>query len=127
MGGAGDPGAAVSGAGAGGPTASPMSTPQKPEGLEKGSRIQVQIASEMLQRELPNFELNSPEFDALSKSLATLKKCFGGSEDQDRKLFPSEVMNMLSAVGPGAKSPGQAAIAGAPPAGMAPAPAGQPA
>jgi hypothetical protein len=112
--GMGDPGAAVGGAGAGGPTPSPMATPQPMEGMQKGARIQVQIAAEMLQRELPNFDLKSDEFDAVSKALQTLKKAFGEHEDSDRKLFPSEIMNMVGAIGPGAMSPGQKAVAGAP-------------
>src|SRR5258706_10144213 len=117
--GAGDPGDSATGPGVGGPTPSPMATPQPMEGAEKGARIQIQIASEMLQRELPHFPLDSDEFDAVSKALATLSKAFGKSKDEDRKMFPAEIMNMVNAVGPGATPPGARAMAGAP--------AGQPA
>jgi len=92
-----------------------MATPQKMEGIEKAARIQIQVASEMLQRELPNFPLDSEQFDAVSKALATLGKAFGKSKDEDRKLFPAEVMNMVGAIGPGSQSPGQKAMAGAQP------------
>ena len=120
--GAGDPGEAAGGPGAGGPVPSPMATPQPQEGVEKGARIQIQIASEMLQRELPHFPLESDEFEAVSKALATLSKAFGKSKDEDRKMFPAEIMNMVSAVGQ-PPSAGAKAMGGAP-GGM---PAGQPA
>lgn len=115
--GAGDPGEAAGGPGAGGPVPSPMATPQPQEGVEKGARIQIQIASEMLQRELPHFPLDSDEFDAVSKALSTLSKAFGKSKDEDRKMFPAEIMNMVSAVGQ-PPSAGAKAMAG----GGAPAP-----
>lgn len=117
------PGAAapsVSGAGAGGPLPSPMATPQPMAGVEKGARIQVQVASQMLQRELPHFQLDSEEFKAVSDALRTLQKAFGKSQDEDQKLFPAEIMNMLAAVGPGSQSPGQKAMAGAPAGGPPP-------
>jgi hypothetical protein len=89
-------------------------------GVEKGARVQIQVASQMLQRELPHFPLDSKEFEAISNALRTIQKAFGKSQDEDQKLFPAEIMNMLSAVGPGNKSPGQQAMQGAP--GGAPAP-----
>lgn len=112
------PGPSATGPGMGGPMPSPMATPQPMEGMQKAARIQIQIASEMLQRELPHFPLDSPEFDAISKALSGLGKAFGKSKDDDRKLFPAEIMNMLSAIGP--KPPG----AGAPPPGMGAPPPG---
>ena len=113
------PGAApsVGGAGASGPLSSPMATPQPMAGVEKGARIQIQVASQMLQRELPHFPLDSEQFKAVSDALRTLQKAFGKSQDEDQKLFPAEIMNMLSAVGPGSKTPGQQAVSGAPPMG----------
>src|SRR5947209_20562649 len=89
--GAGDPGEAAGGPGAGGPTPSPMATPQPQEGVEKGARIQIQIASEMLQRELPHFPLESDEFEAVSKALATLSNASGKSSDEDRTMFHAEL------------------------------------
>lgn len=100
---------------------SPMASPEPAKGMEKSARIQVQVAAEMLQRELPHFGLDSAEFKAVSSALNTLQKAFGKSKDDDRKLFPAEIMNMLHAVGPGAASPGQKAMMGAPPAGGPPA------
>ena len=115
--GAGAPGDSATGPGQGGPIGSPMATPKPMEGIEKAARVQIQVASEMLQRELPHFPLDSPEFDAVSKALATLSKAFGKTKDEDRRLFPAEIMNMLGALGPGAKSPGAAAMGGPPPPG----------
>lgn len=108
---------AATGPGAGGPVSSPMNTPEKMPGMEKAARVQVQIASEMLQRELPHFPLDGDQFKALTAALGTIQKAFGKSKDEDRKLFPAEVMNMIGAVGPGAASPGQKAMAGGPPPG----------
>src|SRR5258708_36211286 len=112
--GAEDPGDSATGPGAGGPSPSPMATPQRMEGVEKGARIQIQIASEMLQRELPHFPLDSDEFDAVSKALATLSKAFGKSKDEDRKMFPAEIMNMVSAVGQPPSAGAKAMGGGAP-------------
>jgi hypothetical protein len=103
-----------------------MATPQPMAGVEKGARIQIQVASQMLQRELPHFQLDSEQFKAVSDALRTLQKAFGKTQDEDQKLFPAEIMNMLSAVGPGSKSPGQQAMAGAPPMGGAAPGAGAP-
>lgn len=123
--GAGDPGSSATGAGTGGPTSSPMGTPQPMEGIQKAARVQIQAASEMLQRELPHFPLDSEEFKAISNALGTLGKAFGKSKDADRKLFPSDVMNKLalSATGPQAKTPGQTAMSGGAPGPGAMAPA----
>lgn len=121
-----DAGASMTGPGAGGPMSSPMATPQPMAGIQKGARIQVQVASQMLQRELPHFPLESPEFEALSEALRKIQKAFGKTQDEDRKAFPAEIMNMLSAVGPGSQSPGQKAMAGAPPPGAGAPPAAPP-
>src|SRR5258708_39715381 len=93
--GAGDPGDSATGPGAGGPTPSPMATPQPMEGVEKGARIQLQIAREMLPRELPHFPPDSEQFDAISKALGTLSKAFGKWKDGERKSVPVEIMNMV--------------------------------
>lgn len=116
--GAGDPAASATGADKGGPMSSPMATPSPMAGMEKAARVQVQTAAEILQRELPHFPLDSEEFKSLSSALNTIQKAFGKSKDEDRKLFPAETMNILSAIGPGAASPGQKVLAGAPPPGM---------
>jgi hypothetical protein len=101
-----------------------MATPQPQEGMQKAARIQIQMAREMMGRELAHFPVDSPEFEAVSKAQATLARVFGKSQDDDHKLFPAETMNILSAIGPGAKSPGAAAMAGGPPPGAAPPGAG---
>lgn len=108
----------------------PMNTPQPMPGIEKAARVQVQIAAQMLQRELPHFQLDSDEFKSLSSALSAIQRAFGKNKEEDRKLFPAEIMNMIGAVGPGSMSPGQKAMAGggSPPPGAPPpgAPPGAP-
>ena len=114
---------AAGGAPTGGPTPSPMATPQGMPGLEKAARAQVQTASVVLQQQLPKFPLDSDEFKALDGALRMLAKAFGKFADADRKLMPSETMNMLGAIAPSGKPPGAAAAGpgglppGAPPPG----------
>ncbi len=120
------PGASATGPGAGGPASSPMATPQPMEGMQKAARVQISLAAKMLQQQIPHFPLESPEFDAVNKALSTLARVFGKTKDQDERLFPAETMNLLNSLGPGSKTPGQAAMAGAPggaPAAPAPPPA----
>lgn len=124
--GAGPPGASVAGPGAAGPMSAPMNTPEPMPGIEKAARVQVQIAAEMLQRELPHFPLDSEEFKALTGALKTVQGAFGKSKDEDRKLFSAEIMNMIGAVGPGSMSPGQKAMAGGSPPPGAPPPGAPP-
>lgn len=122
------PGASVGGPGAAGPMSAPMNTPEPMPGIEKGARVQVQIASQMLQRELPHFKLDSPEFKALSSSLSTLQKAFGKTQEGDRALIPAEIRNMIAAANP-SMSPGAKAMSGgSPPPGAPPsgAPPGAP-
>ena len=109
-------GESATGPGKGGPTPSPMATPQPMEGVQKAARVQIQIASKMIQKELPNFPLDSPEFDAVHRALGVLNKAFGKQKDEDSRLFPAETMNILSALKDQPKAPGGPG-AGAPPPG----------
>jgi hypothetical protein len=120
------PGGSAAGPGTGGPTPSPMATPQPNPGIEKAARAQVQTASTVLQQQLPKFPLDSEEFKAIDSALKVLTKAFGKNKDEDRKLMPAEIMNMLGAVGakPGAPPPG--AGAGGPPPGAGGPPPGPP-
>jgi hypothetical protein len=95
-------------------------------GMEKGARIKIQMASHMLQQELPNFPLDSEQFKAISRALEVIGKAFGKSADEDRKMFPAETMDLLHSVGPGSMSPGAKAIAGMPPGGAGAPGAGAP-
>lgn len=100
--------------GPGGPVSAPMSQPSPMPGVQKAARVQVQVASEMIQRELPHFPLDSEEFKALTSALNAITKVFGKSADEDRKLFPAEIMNMLGAIGPKSAPPGVQAMGGPP-------------
>jgi hypothetical protein len=100
-----------------------MQTPQPMPGIEKAARVQVQTAALSLQKQLPNFPLDSDQFKALSDAIRSLQKGFGKSQDEDREMIPAEIINMLGALGPGAKGAGAQALAG-PPAGGPP--GGQP-
>lgn len=97
-----------------------MQTPQGNEGQQKAARVQVALAAKLLQQQIPHFPMESPEFDAVNKALATIARVFGKQKDQDQRLFPAETMNLLSSMGGGAKPPGMGAP-GAP--SPAPAPA----
>jgi len=91
-----------------------MATPQPNEGQKAAARVNVQIARQMLELELPKFGSDSPEGDAILTALRSISKAFGKTEDKSRELIPSETMNLLGAIGPGAGTPGMKAMAGAP-------------
>jgi hypothetical protein len=100
-----------------------MSTPEAMPGKEKDARVKVQMAMKMLQQQFPNFDIGTDQFKALQSAIKTLSTAFGESEDRDRDLIPAEIRQMLSSIGPGSASPGQAAMmgGGAPPGGPGPA------
>lgn len=108
----------------GGPAASPMTTPQPQEGLQKAARVEVQLAVKQLQKVLPAFPIESDENKAVMAALRAIQNAFGKTEDKDRELIPAEILQLLSQVGPGTQGPGAAAMAGKPNAGV---PGGAPA
>ena len=109
------PGAAPAGAapGVGGPTPSPMSTPQPNAGLEKAGRVKMQVIARAIQQEIPNFPFDSKESKALVDVLRKLADTFGKSADEDQGLMKSETLSMMGLLGN--KSPGASAMAGKPP------------
>lgn len=93
--------AAPSPAAAPGPAGAPMLTPQKQAGKEAAGRAKLQVASMILQQALPelggiNTDLGRLVIDLLAK----LGKAAGKSEDEDRKVMPAELQNVMGK-GPG--------------------------
>lgn len=95
------------------------------QGLEKASRVKMQVFAKGLAAEVSNFPFGSKEQKALIDILKKLADTFGKSADDDQGLMKSETLSMLGSLGK--QTPGQAAMGGAPkPPGMPP-PAGMPA
>lgn len=93
-----------------------MMSPQQPHGQQEGSRIDVLLATKMLERALPSFGIASPEGKAILTALKGLGKIFGESEQKTDELMPAELRQMMAAAaGPG--TPG-----GAPPQAATPPP-----
>jgi hypothetical protein len=104
--------------GGAGPTPSPMQTPQPAAGLAQNSKVQVQMALDMLQQSLPGLGVTTPEGKAVLAALTTLSKTFGPQEAKSRELIPTEIMQLLASLPQaGGASPGQRQIAAAPPPG----------
>lgn len=79
-----------------------MMTPQQPHGQQEGSRIDVLMATKMLERALPSFGVQSPEGKAILTALKGLAKAFGESEQNTQELMPAELRHMMAAAaGPG--------------------------
>ena len=105
-------------AAAGAPSPAPMTTPQPAAGLEKAARVKMQVIAKAIQSEIPNFSFDSKEAKALVDILRKLADTFGKNADEDQGAFKSETLSMLGMAGQ--KTPGQAAMAGKPPAPAAP-------
>lgn len=124
------PADAATGAGTGGPTPSPISTPQPMQGLEKAGRAKMQVISKSIGAVVNDFPFGSKEQKALIDVMKKLADTFGKTADDDQGLMKSETLSMLGLLGN--KTPGQAAMGGAKPPGApgmppggAPAPAPQ--
>ena len=104
----------------GGPSASPMLTPQKAAGHIASAKAKVQVAQKILQLAMLECGIGTPQGKAILKGLHALVSEFGKTEEEDQKLMPAEMMQaMQSQAGPGAQPPKPAAPptgpAGAPP------------
>lgn len=105
------------------PQASPMMTPQAPEGLREAAKIDVMLATKVLERALPAFGFDTKEGSAILNALRSFSKVFGKSQSESQDLMPAEIQNLLSQMPQGAGG----APSGAPPpmpqgAGAAPPP-----
>jgi hypothetical protein len=97
-----------------------MLTPQQPAGQQEGSRVDVLMATKLLERSLGAFGAPSPEGKAILKALSSLGAAFGKTERGSEQLMPAELRHMIGQfAGPG--MPGAPPGAGAPPPGAAPA------
>lgn len=111
MSGGGAPGAAPPGAppgGAGGPEPGPnaagMMTPQTPQGQQEGSKVDVMLATKMLERSIVAFGVTSKEGKAILTALKTLGSAFGEDEEKTQELMPAEIRQMMQQLaGPGAE------------------------
>lgn len=120
------PDAASVGAGNGGPTPAPMTTPQPMQGMEKAARVKMQVLAKAIQGEIPNFPFDSKEAKTLVEVLKKLADTFGKSAEDDQGQMKSETLSMLGMLGgrpPGGAPPGAGGkppmpppAAGAPPA-----------
>ena len=78
---------------------SPLSTPQEAKGDIASGKISVQMAIKLLQQSFSKFEHESPEADAVLKSIESLSKVFGSSESETNRLIPAEMVSLLQANG----------------------------
>lgn len=102
------------GGGGGAPVGSPMTTPEPMEGLKTAARVQVTLAIDILQRSLPDLGVESEEGQAVLKTLNTLSKAFGKTEQKSRDLIPAEIMQLLGALPQTAPGPSAKAMSASP-------------
>lgn len=110
------PGGGVAPQGGQAPAAAGMMTPQEPAGQQEASRVEVLLATKMLERAIPAFGSQSKEGQAIMTALKSLGAHFGKTEGSTEQLMPAELRKMISEfTGPG--MPGPPPGAGAPPGG----------
>jgi hypothetical protein len=79
-----------------------MLTPQQPHGAQADARVNVLMATKMLERSIASFGVQTKEGQAIMKALTTLGKTFGEKEGNDDELMPAELKHMIAqAAGPG--------------------------
>lgn len=89
------------------PQAAPMTTPQAPDGLREAAKVDVMLATKVLERALPAFGFDSREGQAILNTLRSFSKLFGKSESDTQELVPAEIQNLLQQMPKGAGgSPG---------------------
>lgn len=93
-----------------------MMTPQMPAGQQEASRVEVMMATKLLERSIPAFGIGSKEGKAILTALKALGGAFGKTEGNTEQLMPAELRKMIAEfAGPG--MPGPPPGAGAPPGG----------
>ena len=95
------------------PPGGPMSTPQPKEGVTQAAKVNVQMASKLLEQALSAFGSQTEEGKAILNSLRLLSKQFGEGSDKAKSLIPAELMQLMQEI-PGAGA-GPAGPKGAPP------------
>lgn len=107
--------------GVGGPSASPMMTPQKPEGKIAAGKVKVQVAIHALQLAMQDVGISTDDGQAILEALSKLTKKFGKHEEESKSLMPAELMQVMQQkAGPGAPPPGAPPPQGAAPPGGPP-------
>ena len=102
--------------GGGAPAAAPMMSPAMPAGQQEGSRVDVMMATKLLERCIPAFGIGTKEGKSILSALKALGSAFGESEQKTQELMPAELRHMIAAAaGPG--MPGAPQGAGAAPQG----------
>lgn len=84
------------------PQAAPMTTPQAPEGLREAAKVDVMLATKVLERALPAFGFDTREGKAILNTLKSFSKIFGSTEQSTQELMPAEIQNLLSQMPQGA-------------------------
>lgn len=95
-----------------------MTTPQPMQGLERASRVKLQVIAKSIGAVVNDFPLGSKEQKALIDVMKKLADTFGKTADDDQGLMKSETLSMLGLMGN--KTPGQAAMGAPKPPGAAP-------
>lgn len=79
-----------------------MMTPQTPEGAQEGSKVNVLMATKILERAIAAFGVTSKEGKAIMTALKALGAAFGEQEENTQELMPAEIRQMMQTLaGPG--------------------------
>lgn len=80
----------------GAPSASPMSTPQEPQGQREDALINVHMALDLLEAAVGKLGSETPEGQMVMKSLGALTKVFGGKRQDTEQLGNTEILGLLN-------------------------------
>lgn len=110
------------------PAASPMLTSQAPEGLREAAKVDVMLATKVLERALPAFGFDTKEGKAILNALRSFGSVFGQSQSTAEQLMPAELQQLMQSVSAGSSggpptAPPAPTASPMPPGGMPP-PAG---
>lgn len=89
------------------PAAAPMLTSQAPEGLREAAKVDVMLATKVLERALPAFGFDTKEGKAILNALKSFGNVFGTSASTAEQLMPAELQQLMQSVsaGPGGGPP----------------------
>lgn len=103
------------------PAAAPMLTSQAPEGLREAAKVDVMLATKVLERALPAFGFDTKEGKAILNALRSFGSVFGQSQSNAEQLMPAELQQLMQSMSPASGAPtappaSPMPAAGAPPA-----------
>lgn len=89
------------------PAAAPMLTSQAPEGLREAAKVDVMLATKVLERALPAFGFDTKEGKAILNALRSFGSVFGQSQSTAEQLMPAELQQLMQSMsaGPGGGPP----------------------